>query len=450
MIQEHPVRLSQSPPDHRPSPREGREHGRWVITAAVLFLIELIVRGRHGAFGSRGPTIYWAFHWASDYSRGFVRRGFLGELLRLAHLDNTSYALISILSLCISIALYAVFVRSLFRLVGRLTGIERTLVAIVLALSPMTAGMMIETSGDPIQLLMLCFLLLFTVIVVPGRGVLVSGVSFAVFGALSALTHEASVFFILPALAVAAFVLQRTASARAAFFGNLAGALVFTTLIVFNTQKVPDGSVPAFLPTLHYHAMTSTMPPDTFPKFSQLLAIEDRDNFGHGVKGDVQTGIRLAGALTLPFLLICLLTALFFGRDRGTAATRRRVFAAFALSVLLSVPLYIIGHDWGRFVSYSFLLTFCILTFWRPEPVVEPIAHLDGDRRIPLSLGLLIAGFTLVPSPIGFILTGVLYSHINFAGEMLLIALVVAQTRHYWAANLSLREGQRLTIAEKV
>jgi hypothetical protein len=33
---------------------------------------------------------------------------------------------------------------------------------------------------------------------------------------------------------------------------------------------------------------------------------------------------------------------------------------------------------------------------------------------------------------------------------MLLIALIVAQTRQYWAANLSLREGQRLTIAEKV
>ncbi len=403
----------------------------WSCMAAAVFLIELCVRGRHGAFGSRGPEIYWAFHWASDYSGGFVRRGLLGATMHIVHLDNTNFQMIMLCSFAISIALYGVFMIGLYRFVRQLSGLEKTLATVVLALSPMTTGMIIETTGDPIQFLMLIFLVLFLLLVVPGRNAMLSAVSFAVLGGISALIHEASIFFILPSLAIAAFLLQKTYVARAAFLGNLIGSTIFTVVIVLATQKA-TGKI-SHIPILHYHEAIETMPLNEFPKFSQLLAIENHANFGHGIKGDISTIVRLFGVLVLPAMLICFLTALFYGQYQSSSATRRNIYAAFILSFLLSVPLYIIGHDWGRFSSYSFLLTFTIMSFWRTEQILQP----HRERQLPLYLGLVIVGLTLVPLPTGYFLTGMLYSRINFIGEIALICLLVVQSRSYWRANLS-------------
>jgi hypothetical protein len=403
----------------------------WSCTAAMIFLIEFCVRGRHGAFGSRGPEIYWAFHWASDYSAGFVRRGLLGATIRAIHLDNTSFQLITFCSLATSIALYTIFMIAVYRLVRARSRVEKTLVALVLALSPLTTGMILETTGDPLQLLMLGFLILFFVLVLRGRSVAVAAFSFAVLGAIGAFVHEASLFFILPSLLIAAFVLQKTPVAKAAFWGNLIGGLLFTVAIVLHTQK--ETAAALHLPIIHDHQIVETMPSNEFPKFSELLAIENHANFGYGARGDIATGIRLCGILFLPVMLICFVTAFFYGRFQSSPETRRKIYTAFGLSFLLSVPLYIIGHDWGRFSSYSFLLTLSILIFWKTEETLQPFS----ERQPPLYLGLVIAGLTLVPSPVRYTLIGVLYSRVVFLSEVVLIGLLMSQSWMYWRSNLS-------------
>jgi hypothetical protein len=108
--------------------------------------------------------------------------------------------------------------RAVLRLAGKLPELDQVLVAVVFGLSPMTAGIIIQTSGDPIQLLMLGFLTLFSIVIVSNRGVVISALSFA---AVAALTQEGCIFLILPARAVSSLLLQKTPSARAALFGNL-------------------------------------------------------------------------------------------------------------------------------------------------------------------------------------------------------------------------------------
>jgi hypothetical protein len=409
----------------------------WFGLSAFVYLIELLVRGRVGEFGTIGPKQYWAFQWVNDYSRGLVRRGLIGATLRLLHLNTTSYGLIAIGSLAISTAIYLLFIAALYDLVRDFSRIEKTFAAIVMALSPLTAGMLLETTGDPIQLLILGFLALFRFVVVPARGTVLAAISFAALGAGGAFIHEAGAFFLLPAAAIAAFLLQKTPSARAAFFGYLAGSVLCTALVVLlPVQATPAGHV-AELPALHYHGASLAMSPEQFRPFSVVFKIELERNFGHGLKGDARTLLRFFGVAVLPFLLICVATALFYGGDAVHPVVRRRIFSAFLVAYGLSAPLYIIAYDWGRFSSYTFLLTLTVLALWGKHSDRTAANLTEVNRQIPFGIGLLIAGTTLVPLPTGYVWNGMIYGVSAFLGQIAIIALLVAQTRGYWREALS-------------
>ena len=69
-----------------------RERGfaPFMLVGAAFFAVVWIVRGERHLSGLYGPHEYWASHWATDYSDGFVNRGLLGEIIRRLGIDNAN------------------------------------------------------------------------------------------------------------------------------------------------------------------------------------------------------------------------------------------------------------------------------------------------------------------------------------------------------------------------
>jgi len=74
-----------------------RQHSFWLAGGLAFYLV-FLVRGERHLFQWFGPHEYWATHWARDYSGGFARRGLLGEIISFVGADNTSYALITLIT----------------------------------------------------------------------------------------------------------------------------------------------------------------------------------------------------------------------------------------------------------------------------------------------------------------------------------------------------------------
>jgi hypothetical protein len=361
----------------------------WFVAAAV-FLIEVVLTAHHEVFNLPGLDAYWAYEWAGNYAHGFVRRGLLGSLLQWLHLDSSNYLILLALSWAISLALFLMLAQTVWKLSAGLNSGQRLIFVTALLLSPLTAGMIVETTGDPLQLIFLAYFLLFHVFVTRGKKALLTGAVFLLFGATAALIHEASLFFIAPVLLVAAFVLTRTATARAAFFGYIAGAVpVILAIVLGKTHQVAQNAVPQ----LHIGSRVSfwIAPPDE--SFSYLLHQEHLSWFSRGMHGYGALAAHISGSLILPVFFSLLILTFFFSPDHATRSQRSRVALAFLLPFLLSAPLYFVAHDWGRFVAYGFILTIPALAQWKLPRVIKSL----GGRKVLLGASLLLAGITTTP-----------------------------------------------------
>jgi hypothetical protein len=351
----------------------------WIVAAAV-FLLEIPLSA-HTLVGFPGPDRYFAYQWSVSYAYGLSRRGLLGESLRLLHLDNGNYLLIAALGWAITVAIFYLLARSLMRLLSPLEPLTRTVLFAVLLLSPLTTAILVATTADPIQFIVLLYLLLTLLFIKPGRNPLLVTFAFLVFGVVSVLVHEASLFFIGPLLLISAFLLRRTRLDRLALIGYLLGA------------------APLLLATIHFteaHAATAIAPmhlgntplianePIHLGTFSSLLTEENTAHFHNGVHGYVLTLRNAIGALTLPLFF-----ALVLSRLLPAAPSSRRIYlTAFLLPIALSTPLWLIAHDWGRFTSYLFMLTLAALSLY--PAAISPAATTQPIRSQALLMGILL------------------------------------------------------------
>ena len=218
---------SSSPEDPRPLSRWwlaiSRRAGYFAVGLAA-FCVVVEFRAHSGLLGVRGPDAYWALHWNRDYSSGFIRRGFLGEVLRALGVDTTDYLIITFLAWSISLALALLLIEAVFRLSRSLSKLEAYLLLLALTMSPATVGLIAEATGDPLQLLLGAYLLLhWRMYVAPPASSWWTGGLFGLFGVIAGLIHEASIFLLFPAAMVTAFILVRTTAARVAAGNILAG-----------------------------------------------------------------------------------------------------------------------------------------------------------------------------------------------------------------------------------
>jgi hypothetical protein len=271
---------------------------------------------------------YWARFWLLSFADGFERRALLGSIVRQAVGDTISWQLLN--AICASVAATALALAILWaiRAVPRL----RLLFAAAILVGP-PMSLLAETLGDPMQVALvvvgLCALL-------PGR--------FSVAASLVAipavlLIHEATAFLHVPVLVALAF----------ARLGRSPGLLqVATPAALLALGALLFADQPNTVSTARILSATATAAPISveggiLPGFVELLRQEMVANFG-SVRAVVHTAKALVGAFAWPLILVACLAAL-----RRDAVP----LVAFAFLALLSLPLYLIAHDWGRFAIHS-------------------------------------------------------------------------------------------------
>ncbi len=361
----------------------------WPI-AGVIFLLELIL------FCIRlvrfpGPSRYFAFQWTISYAHGLSRRGLLGTLLRMAHLDNGNFALITVIGWAITLCVAYIVVAAVIKVFEPFGSNTQRVLMVALLLSPITLGTLVCTTSDPLQIPLFGLLLLITI---RGRTpIVLSFLLFAALGALSILIHEATIFFLGPILLVDAFLIRPSTSARAALAGYVVGAVPVLAWILFSTQN----HAATVLAPLHYrHLSMVADPPNTMETFSQLLAEENAAHFHSGLKGYVLLVRNAAGALWLPAFYTFILARVFStGNNRRSA---RRWWQGAVVLLVLNLPLWPIAHDWGRFASYLFISLLILLSVsYRSTP--ESMTS-DSIRQLPAKvLGTLLVLSGVANSP---------------------------------------------------
>jgi hypothetical protein len=399
----------------------------------VAFCVVAGFRAHSGLLGVRGPDAYWALHWTRDYSNGFVRRGLLGEMLRLLGIDATDYLVITVLAWSASLALALLLIEAAFRLSRGLNRIEATLFLLVLAISPATDSLIAETTGDPLQLLLAAYMVVhWLVFVARPLGAGWAAALFGLFGLIAGLIHEGTLFLVFPAAVITALVLVRTTAARAAAGAYLLGSAIAVGSVLLMSQQAASSVAGGYI---HVGAASMVMPDNSFQSFSELLAIENATNFGQGIAGYLLIVKRLVGSLLVPFYLACLVSAVSFGAADYGSGDRQRVWVAFAIPVLLSAPLYLIAHDWGRFGGYAIMQSLLLLGFWRTEKAPRPNSDRVGILGITLALALAMLPMQSLDD---YRVNG-LYVDYRFISLGVLVVVAIALLyRRFWRAQLGL------------
>jgi hypothetical protein len=367
-----------------------RERGfaPFMLVGAAFFAVVWIVRGERHLAGLYGPHEYWASQWATDYGDGFVNRGLLGEIIRRLGIDNANYLFITLASWAVSLVLFAVIMEMLWGLVKQLEAGARICLLAAVVISPAVAGMLIETMGDPLQVLLLVHILLAQHLLAGRSRPLAVGAVYALFGVAMALVHEASIFFFVPWLGIQAFIVQKTANSRAALIGNCLTSVI--TVAVLVARGFSAGGMEN--PVIHLGDQDFIYEGRLAPPFMTLLQEETARMFGSGLPGYVKTALRIAGATALPVVLAGLLTAARIGTGAGATRQWRTYALAFFGPAICLGPLMLIAHDWGRFFSYELILFLLTLSALKPHES-DP-----GQRAavimFPLAGSLVLAGLT--------------------------------------------------------
>jgi hypothetical protein len=452
---------------------------QYIIVAAAALFIEIAVRRSSGLLGIvGGPNIYFALHWARDYSTGFERRALLGEIQRL-FFDPTDYRILTTFSWVSSLALYVIVVAAILKLLrGIQAPIGLALLAVVL-ISPATTGLIVETTGDPLQLLLALYFALVCFVFgcwgQPLSNPVIAATSFGGFAIASMLVHEASVFFTLPCTLIIAFW-RRSKFAVAALVSHSLGTVLALGILLWATER-PDAV--SSIPLIHIESESvsdevSSEGAPLLQSFWSLLATETHRLFGQGIHGYLEWGSILSGSLLLPIFLIYLFMS---ACEANRAVSRFRVailflimatapaslapyfsiravgylscffllpvvlmycvldctrkvecpplFPIFATLVLFSAPLYVIAEDWARFLSYT-LFSSLILHSMRPESSRLGFRSISASAISPLiGAGLLIAGLTTTPLLEWYRFLGLKQVNSIFVGTSVIIAVAL-------------------------
>lgn len=323
---------------------------------------------------------YWAQFWLLSYGDGFERRALLGSLLRWATGDAIPASLIAFLALGIAVLALALFVVW----GARAAGARWPLLAGALVLGP-SMTLLAETLGDPMQ----------AALVLTGLAALVPGRVGAVVCLLAIppviLIHEAAIFLHVP-------VLLALAAARSGRRPAILPLAAITVALAAASLLFADQ--PGSAPSARIVTATGaeiTLGGAILPDFMELLRQEMQARFDSPAAA-VRTAEMLVRALAWPLLMVAALAAL-----RGDAAPLR----AFAALLALSLPLYAVAVDWGRFAMHALFGAFVLARAGaspRFGPVEAPVAAGLGRavralRRVATREVLVVALFLYIANP---------------------------------------------------
>ena len=335
-----------------------------VLWGMFLFLIQFLIRPPSNKIG---PDPYWATYWVTNYSCGFQRRSLLGNLLiPLGGIAN-DYWFIAILSWIATFFLWFLLMKIILRFLGQTSTLVTCLFLTVFLLSPAWTGLLIETIGDPLQLIFVIFIcLLFKS---SNQTKLSKRYIFAwvIFSFVAILIHEASIFFILPSLALASFERRNLKKVFWLYLFCSVTILIPIFLwgkisLVWGTKVLDFSCRPDVLGGNFFrsfsctHKTLSDCNVDLLSSFNQLFQNEVNAVWS---KGLILICRRFLGALLLPAMqswVICSLFCFVLGKSLKKFTILNLWIRWYILPIIATLPLWIIGNDWGRFAGYSLML----------------------------------------------------------------------------------------------
>jgi len=390
----------QASPERSPSPQDPppRATDAWSrrirlpvsLAAAGILTLYNVAFATHWGQVTGWVDGYWANFWLISYSDGYERRALLGSVIRFFFSDPISYVTVNVIGVTFATGVVASIYYLFFK---RISDNRNWLLIFVVMVSGPATTVFYETVGDPMHV---AFALVIVYAFVARRlGEKLSGIFALVTAILAVLTHEASVFLLLPGI----YLIHSLSAGKPPRFMVLLpimAVLVLGIVLLLNKQDATSDNfaMVASDSTLVHPA------DDALPSLSDLLLEQAAIHFS-SPKGPFRMVLKLLAVLLWPTLVLL---------GAGHILKTKANFKIFLFLLLPSLPLYAIGEDWGRFVVQTLMMS--ILAF----------ATVPRERKVEMA--------TVIDKLSGllFRLTRSLFSA---APAILLLLLVFHSYRHY-------------------
>ena len=269
---------------------------------------------------------YWAMFWTMSYSGGYERRAFLGSVLELFTGDEIAPLTLNLIALSAT----ALLVSGSVLLISKFGGHWKPALVAAFAVGP-SMTVMLETTGDPLQIAAIAIL----VCALPARNLAAILAFFLI--PISILIHEAAIFIYLPVLLLIIYQSVGREPRLLEIWLTTIGFVLISILVSDQSEAVANNFV------LMDSGEKIKAQPNALPGFRELLAIEFSDRFGT-LGGFAKLVKDAVGAILWPTLFFTVLS-LSLGNIRP--------LKLFLFLLIVSLPLYAIAHDWGRFVIHT-------------------------------------------------------------------------------------------------
>lgn len=348
----------------------------------------------YGPLGVLRP--FFVLHWLLNYDGGFIRRGLLGALLPDALAHDIAWMHV------VGVVFVGLLAWQMQRALGVLLPDTRSafLVRVVIALSPMTGALM-QTISDPLHVVLVIWLTSLPAIRRwPDRW---AGLALGAMLAVLIFVHEATAFVVGPA----SVLLLRSTNARLALALWIAAVAAAVGVLGQVTPDRQDSLIAAV--TQDWPAWsTSVLQPREMAMFwssRQLAEVElayfSPENlptravhFGAGAVAPVVGGLLCRAAGARPFLSL------------------------WWRLLLVALPLFLVGHDWARFLVYFWIVSVAIAAARQMAGSKDPALPADAYTIGGLSAAVLLTS----PLPPLYFIFG---SHPIVAGLSALLTVIV-------------------------
>lgn len=358
------------------SPRAIKRWGLFVVGASFLAAVVVTVRA------GLGRTDQWILgDWLIDYSAGFTRRGLLGEGVRqlevVAGIDRLVATTILQITVLLSLAvLIAVLISSH----------QRGLTTLLLVASPAFVLFLLNPLGTMRKEILL-WLLVAAVLVwsrskKPLAGKAIPWVVAIVFPVL-VMVHEAMLFYAgFVAVMMWLLVSEGTVAKRTAWVAGAVGgaltAIAGGVSLLWPTRPGVGAEICATLTGAGYS--------DALCSGAIRFLDQDAAFSMSRVTDVISDGNYLA--VYLPVVLLSSLPFFFVRWSKAMAA-------ALTLSLAMTLPLFVVAIDWGRWIVMSvWLVTMLVLRFdGSPHITVNQVTTATTTLRLGLATPLGVAAF---------------------------------------------------------
>ena len=297
------------------------------------------------------PTKYIFTDWLINYEGGFVRRGFLGQII--FELSKFSNFQIKYVMLFFQITIYSIYFLLFYLLLMKRKTNFFWLLIIFSPISFLYPMAELEALGRK-DIFVITFFLIFSMISYKSLNTLVF--SFILLFSLSCLIHEITIFYIFHYLFVfyiknKFFINQKINKQHYLIFFLFLGILLYLNLYLHNFVIIED-----IVNSYNYEDFTPLS--GSFSHISPSIDSVFLNTFNN---------INAAPVVRYGFLiLINTIPFLFFVKIKNEYENKyfnsQNIFFTI---ILLSIPLYLLIFDWGRviYINHNFFIIIIILIF---------------------------------------------------------------------------------------